>query len=100
MKQNLEKVKDHNIGIGLACSKSIVNSLNGEIKINKSINGFTSFSFMFPVKTQTFSSNSCNIEQLNIFKNKLMYKLNIELQTYMKSLSITSFYKLEVSSDI
>jgi sensor histidine kinase regulating citrate/malate metabolism len=62
MKQNLEKVKDHNIGIGLACSKSIVNSLNGEIKINKSINGFTSFSFMFPVNTQTFSGNPYNLE--------------------------------------
>ena len=49
MKQNLEKVKDHNIGIGLACSKSIVNSLMGEIKIKKSTLGFTSFSFRFPV---------------------------------------------------
>ena len=53
MKQNLEKVKDHSIGMGLACSNDIVNKLGGDIKIKKSINGFSSFVFKIPVLGET-----------------------------------------------
>ena len=49
VKQSLEDVKDHNIGMGLACSKTITKSLMGDIKINHSRKGFTSFKFKIPV---------------------------------------------------
>lgn len=35
--------------MGLACSKSIVNEMKGDIKIKKSKRGLTVFSFKFPV---------------------------------------------------
>ena len=41
--QNLEKVKDRNIGIGLACSKEIANELKGDVFINRSQPKFTIF---------------------------------------------------------
>lgn len=49
MKQKLEDVKDHNIGIGLACSYLITKVLGGEITLNESSKGFTRFSFTIPV---------------------------------------------------
>lgn len=36
IKQNLKKVKDHTIGMGLACSKEICNKLGGDITIVES----------------------------------------------------------------
>ena len=49
MKQNLKQVKDHNIGIGLACSNSISKALEGDIMIKKSRRGLTVFGFKIPV---------------------------------------------------
>ena len=34
LKQCLDCVNDHNIGMGLACSKSITKCMQGDIKIN------------------------------------------------------------------
>jgi sensor histidine kinase regulating citrate/malate metabolism len=45
-------VKDHNIGIGLACSNSISKALEGDITIKKSRKGMTVFGFKLPVKVQ------------------------------------------------
>ena len=52
MKQNLKQVKDHNIGIGLACSNSISKALDGDITIKQSRKGMTVFGFKIPVKVQ------------------------------------------------
>jgi len=52
MKQNLKQVKDHNIGIGLACSNSISKALEGDITIKKSRRGLTVFGFKIPVLVQ------------------------------------------------
>jgi signal transduction histidine kinase len=52
MKQNLKKVKDHNIGIGLACSNSISKALNGDITVKKSKRGLTAFAFKIPVQVK------------------------------------------------
>ena len=52
MKQNLKQVKDHNIGIGLACSNSISKALDGDITIKKSKKGHTVFGFKIPVLVQ------------------------------------------------
>lgn len=49
MKQNLKQVKDHNIGIGLACSDSISKACSGDITIKKSRRGLTVFAFKIPV---------------------------------------------------
>ena len=32
-KQSLQLVKNHSIGVGLSCSKALVNSLNGDLKL-------------------------------------------------------------------
>ena len=41
IKQNLKKVKDRNIGIGLACSKDICNNLGGDLILVHSEEGLT-----------------------------------------------------------
>ena len=82
MKQNLEKVKDYNIGMGLACSYDIVNKLGGEIKIQKSIiNGFTSFIFNLPVLGQTSKDTMTyhNSDLLAQFKKKQMVLKHTDL---------------------
>ena len=52
MEQNLKKVKDNNIGIGLACSDAVSKALNGDITIKKSTRGLTVFAFKIPVTVQ------------------------------------------------
>ena len=49
IKQNMKKVKDHTIGMGLACSKEICNNLGGDIMLASSEPGLTQFSFKLPV---------------------------------------------------
>ena len=41
IKQNLKKVKDHTIGMGLACSKEICNNLGGDLLLVSSEPGLT-----------------------------------------------------------
>ena len=45
----MKKVKDHTIGMGLACSKEICNNLGGDLMLVSSEPGFTQFSFKLPV---------------------------------------------------
>ena len=45
----MKKVKDHTIGMGLACSKDISNSLGGDLTIISSEPGLTQFAFKVPV---------------------------------------------------
>ena len=49
--QDLKLVKDKNIGMGLACSLSIVQQLGGDITLKKSKRGLTIFAFKLPVET-------------------------------------------------
>lgn len=49
LKQNMKNVKHGGIGMGLACSKSIITALNGDITIKESHKGLTVFSFKIPV---------------------------------------------------
>lgn len=49
MKQNLAQVKDHNIGMGLGCSRKIIASLGGDITVKQSKRGLTIFAFKMPV---------------------------------------------------
>jgi K+-sensing histidine kinase KdpD len=57
MKQNLKKVQDGSIGIGLACSKSIVQGMNGDIIVKKSKKGLTVFGFKIPVKVKPLNTD-------------------------------------------
>ena len=52
VKQSLESVNDHNIGMGLACSRSITKCLQGDIRINDHSTHFTSFTFKIPVRAR------------------------------------------------
>lgn len=58
MKQNLDKVQDYNIGMGLACSQIITKELGGHLSIKSSEPGLTIFSFELPVKATTLQDKS------------------------------------------
>lgn len=49
VKQNMQKVNDNNIGLGLSCAMDIIQQLGGDLKINHSSRGFSSFSILMPV---------------------------------------------------
>lgn len=65
-KQNFEKVKDKTIGMGLACSKDISLKLGGDVDLNFSKPGLTSFSFRIPVKMMNSSFKQEKLEFLNL----------------------------------
>ena len=74
IKQNLKKVKDNTIGMGLACSKEICNNLGGDLMIVSSEPGLTIFSFKLPVIAKHCSivepfSEVLNINDLKNFIN-------------------------------
>ena len=48
--QDLKLVKDCNIGMGLACSSSIVKKLGGDITLKESKRGRSIFAFKIPIK--------------------------------------------------
>ena len=43
VKQDIQKVKNNSIGMGLACSKLIINKLNGKLRLLESERGKTVF---------------------------------------------------------
>jgi hypothetical protein len=83
--------------MGLACSNDIVNKLGGDIKIQKSINGFTSFVFKLPVLGQTSKDIKTyhNADLLAQFKKEQMVLRHTDLCNHFKSFQIDSFYKLK-----
>ena len=50
MKQDLKRVKNNSIGMGLACSKLIINQLYGNLKLKESERGKTVFRMEMPVE--------------------------------------------------
>ena len=48
--QDLDLVKDRSIGLGLACSKDIINALGGDVSLIASTKGLTVFRVTMPVK--------------------------------------------------
>ena len=49
IKQNLKKIDNYSVGMGLACSDAISKALGGDIILKKSKRGLTSFAFKIPV---------------------------------------------------
>ena len=49
IKQNLKKIDNYSVGMGLACSAAISKALGGDIILKKSKRGLTSFAFKIPV---------------------------------------------------
>ena len=45
----MNDVKDKNIGMGLACSKAILNEMGGSVGVKQSSNTLTIFEFKLPV---------------------------------------------------
>jgi K+-sensing histidine kinase KdpD len=48
-KQNIKKVKDNTIGMGLACSKALSKGMGGDIAVKHSEKMLTIFAFKIPV---------------------------------------------------
>ena len=63
-KQSMSKVKDNSIGIGLSCSKLIIQAMKGSIKVLDSKPGKSSIQVKIPVNVQNFDCNSKS--ELNI----------------------------------
>ena len=51
VKQNMDKVENGNIGMGLAGSQAITHGMGGDITLKHSENGLTVFSFKIPVRS-------------------------------------------------
>ena len=66
MKQNLKKVKDNSIGIGLACSHAICREMGGDMILRESKQGLTAFAFKIPVKVNI---NNSKFSENQIEKN-------------------------------
>jgi C4-dicarboxylate-specific signal transduction histidine kinase len=49
----IAKSQNDNLGLGLACSKSIANKMGGDIKLKMSKKGISVFAFKIPVKLQS-----------------------------------------------
>ena len=50
VKQDINKVKNNSIGMGLACSRLIINKLDGKLQLMESERGKTVFRIQIPVK--------------------------------------------------
>ena len=59
----MKKVKDHNIGMGLACSKSIIRQLGGDVVLKESKKGRTIFKVNLPIESLKGSRRS--IEEIS-----------------------------------
>ena len=62
--QSIQMVKDHSIGLGLACSSDIVSQFKGKIQLVKSEKNFTLFEFEMGIKVLQESIPPFNISQM------------------------------------
>ena len=62
VKENITKVKNHSIGMGLACSREIARKLGGDVWLKSSKKGLTVFSISIPVIAKT-ETDHCFMEQ-------------------------------------
>lgn len=82
-------MNDRNIGLGLACSKEIANSLGGDVDINFSEEHFTSFSFKTNIKLVYIKRDSrhsgkvkYSSDQVNVSES---FKDFNKIHTYLKN---------------
>jgi K+-sensing histidine kinase KdpD len=50
IKQDMQKVTNNSIGIGLSCSRDILTAMGGKIRLKHSEKGFTIFNVRVPVE--------------------------------------------------
>ena len=60
-KQQLKKVQDLGIGVGLNCSSELTKALGGQIRLVSSIKGRTEFEIKIPIKNNQESSEIIQI---------------------------------------
>ena len=63
VKQNMKKVKDNSIGMGLACSREIIRQLGGDAILKESEKGRTIFKVTLPVESK--NEHSLILEELS-----------------------------------
>ena len=80
-RQNLRRVENQTIGMGLACSSSISTGLGGDITLKKSEKGLTSFAFKIPVlKIKRAGGDPVPQKELSDFNNTFEHE---KLKRYM-----------------
>ena len=106
-KQNLDLVKDHNIGMGLSCSKVIVEGMGGSIKLSKSNEGMTIFEFRLPIEsiedeelTQPVRNSKSQITEITTIEQEATIQRNAQLLSYLKSKRLNSLHKVNYVCDI
>ena len=62
-KQNMKKVKDNSIGMGLACSRSIIRELGGDVFLKESQKGKTIFKVTLQVEVT--NEHSLHLEEIS-----------------------------------
>ena len=71
-KQSMSKVKDNAIGVGLSCSKIILESLGGTINLIKSQPGETQFAICIPVDIKFKVPSELSVSNLqNMISKKI-----------------------------
>lgn len=58
VKESMKKVKNHSIGMGLACSKAIAKMLGGDAKLKHSEKGLTIFKVSIPILAKCSADHS------------------------------------------
>lgn len=107
-KQNLKLVKDNSIGLGLACSKEIVQQLHGDLKLVHSQSNLTVFEFFIPVRTQIKTtsmspvSSFLNSDDIQIDLNlaQMFENQNDDLHNFLKSHKVFSAHKFVFADDL
>ena len=82
MKQDMQKVKNNSIGMGLACSKIIVNQLKGKLRLMESVKGKTVFKMEVPVEKR----DKCLEENVSNGVNLSERKNHMVLSNYRREL--------------
>lgn len=75
----MQKVKDNNIGLGLSCALDIISELSGDLRINHSSQGFSSFSISLPVTLKRRDQMQAPVEELKYVSQELQTLKDIDL---------------------
>lgn len=98
IKQNLSKVKDHTIGMGLACSNEICKNLGGETMNVQSEKGLTLFSFKLNVNARKNNRSFIkekNLSDLSTLKSSFNDNEELsKIQEYTNKCQLFSFIKV------